>query len=406
MARPATGQVVLRSTAAGRTYARRFRAYGRRQYVTLGTDRDGWTRAKAEDELTLVLAQVRRGTWREPAADPKPVIDRDPTFHEFASRWWASKRLELKPRTVPAYENNLSGHLLVFFARHRLSQITIAEVDRYKTAKLREGSLAHETINKHLVLLGQILDVALEHELITRNPVKVGKRKLRITRGRPVHLDSADHIAALLAAADSLEEHSSGGRKTVGRRALVATLVFAGLRASEACDLLWRDVDLAAGRINVGRAKTSASYREVDVLAVLRDELATWKAHAAATGPDALVFPTRSGARRDKDNIRTRVVAPVVRRAGELVAAQDGHPLPRGVTPHKLRHTFASVLIALGRDPAYVMSQLGHTDARFTLRVYSHVMRRGDDEREQLRALVEGRCVADAGGVTVRREAV
>jgi Phage integrase family len=67
------------------------------------------------------------------------------------------------------------------------------------------------------------------------------------------------------------------------------------------------------------------------------------------------------------------------------------------VTPHKLRHTFASILIALGRDPAYVMGQLGHTDARFTLRVYTHVMRRGDEEREALRALVEGREWAPMG---------
>jgi hypothetical protein len=61
------------------------------------------------------------------------------------------------------------------------------------------------------------------------------------------------------------------------------------------------------------------------------------------------------------------------------------------VTAHKLRHTFASILIALGRDPAYVMTQLGHADPGFTLRVYTHAMRRGDGEREALRGLVEGR---------------
>jgi hypothetical protein len=43
------------------------------------------------------------------------------------------------------------------------------------------------------------------------------------------------------------------------------------------------------------------------------------------------------------------------------------------------------------------MTQLGHTDPRFTLRVYSHVMSRGDDERERLRALVEGRDWAPSG---------
>jgi integrase len=54
------------------------------------------------------------------------------------------------------------------------------------------------------------------------------------------------------------------------------------------------------------------------------------------------------------------------------------------------RHTFASVLIAIGKHPAYVMHQLGHTDPAFTLRVYAHVMRRSPQERERLKPLVEG----------------
>ena len=63
-------------------------------------------------------------------------------------------------------------------------------------------------------------------------------------------------------------------------------------------------------------------------------------------------------------------------------------PLPQRLTPHKLRHTFASVLVALGGDPGYVMDQLGHTDPTFTLRVYRHGMRRDPVSREALRQLV------------------
>jgi hypothetical protein len=40
------------------------------------------------------------------------------------------------------------------------------------------------------------------------------------------------------------------------------------------------------------------------------------------------------------------------------------------------------------------MQQLGHIDSAFTLRVYSHMMRRSDEEREELKALVEGRVLA------------
>jgi len=61
MARQATGAVLEREGKRGRTYALRFRAYGRREYLTLGGTDDGWTRARAELELENVLADVRRG---------------------------------------------------------------------------------------------------------------------------------------------------------------------------------------------------------------------------------------------------------------------------------------------------------------------------------------------------------
>src|SRR5436305_4910403 len=121
MPRPASGQVVERTTARGRTFALRFRAYGRRQYVTLGTAEQGWTRQRGETELENVLADVRRGIWQPPKPAPVVEIAADPTFHEFASGWFAAKRRELRAVTVPKYENELSGHLLPFFAGHRLS---------------------------------------------------------------------------------------------------------------------------------------------------------------------------------------------------------------------------------------------------------------------------------------------
>ena len=88
--------------------------------------------------------------------------------------------------------------------------------------------------------------------------------------------------------------------------------------------------------------------------------------------------------------MRTRVLAPVARRADELLRERGHGPLPEGLTPHKLRHTFASVLLACGEDPASVMAQLGHSDPKFTLRIYTHLMRREPAERARLKALVAG----------------
>ena len=155
MPRPATGQVVERPNKRGMTFALRFRALGERQYVTLGCSADGWTRERADLELANVLADVRRGIWRPPLPEPVSEAPKDPMFHEFASEWYGAKKAELRPNTRTAYKNELSLHLLPFFAGHRLSQITVQEVDRYRQAQLRESEARRTAIAAGQPLLDQ-----------------------------------------------------------------------------------------------------------------------------------------------------------------------------------------------------------------------------------------------------------
>jgi integrase len=127
--------------------------------------------------------------------------------------------------------------------------------------------------------------------------------------------------------------------------------------------------------------------RRIELLPVLQDALATHKAGVKAS-PSDRVFPTQTGAQLNPENFRKRVMEKAVEHANKRLVAQDSVPLPEGLTPHKLRHTFASVLVALGTDPGDVMDQIGHSDAGFTLRVYRHGMRRDVDSKQRLRALV------------------
>jgi integrase len=158
----------------------------------------------------------------------------------------------------------------------------------------------------------------------------------------------------------------------------------AGWRIGEALDARWRDVDLTAGRITVRASKTAAGRRTIDMLPVLRDELLTLAASRRG-GPNERVFGTR-GQRQSPSNIRNRVLTP----ANERLAEAGEVPLPDGLTPHKLRHSYASLLVALGVDPGAVMDQLGHTSAAFSLSVYRHGMRRDQASKDALRHLVGG----------------
>jgi integrase len=228
----------------------------------------------------------------------------------------------------------------------------------------------------------------VEYGHLPANPAAGRRRRLVTPARRPVYLDAAEQIQALLDAARELDNEPRW--RINDRRAIIATLVLAGPRAQELCNLLWRDIDLANGRIHIGRSKTQAGLREISLFPLLRDELAAHKASSYRSGPDDLVFPTGTGGPRDKDNLHKRVLAHALPAADKLLAQRDQIPLPQGVTPHKLRHTFASILVTLGHDPNFVMYALGHTDPKFTLRVYSHIMRRDPSERARLSALVEG----------------
>jgi hypothetical protein len=78
-----------------------------------------------------------------------------------------SRTPELRSRTVDDYKWALSYHLLPWFKDHRLSHITVREVGRYKAAKVKSGQLGAAQINKTLKLLAQIIDTAIEYELIS-----------------------------------------------------------------------------------------------------------------------------------------------------------------------------------------------------------------------------------------------
>lgn len=399
---------------SGRGYALRFRAYGERQYLTLGPEAEGWNRKRAEEELANVMADVRRGIWVPPTRRPRragaaEAVDAMPTFGSFARSLMAARKGEMSEANY-AYKENALAHILPYFDDWPLHELDIQAVDAFRghmvevseaRRRARESDqpmrnewgqalrpLSPATINKTIDTLQWVLSVAVEYRYISENPAAGRRRRLRAKGPAPVHLDSVEQIATLLEAAGQLDRDKRW--LTNDRRPIIATLLFAGPRAGELCNLRWRDVDLANGRIRIGRSKTQAGLREIVLLPLLRDELSAHKARAYRSGADDPVFPTGTGGHRDKDNLRNRILASAVERADHLLEARGQTPLPHGVTPHKLRHTFASILIATGDDPASVMAQLGHTDPKFTLRVYTHIMRRGPAERAQLNALVKG----------------
>lgn len=257
-----------------------------------------------------------------------------------------------------------------------MPEITIPEVDRYRTRKLREGKLSPAITNKTITRLAQILELAVEYGYIQSNPASGKRRRAKADPPKPAWLEP-DQVKPLIEA----------GHNTRAK-ALLATLTLAGPRIQEALELRWCDVSFASPKIRVGHSKTAAGVRMIDMSPALHDYLVSWKFDTPTGEPDDLVFGTRHRKPDTRQNVRKRVLLPAIERANKRLVKDRRDPIGSNITPHKLRYTFASLLFEAGASVPYVMDQLGHADPKVTRKIYAHVMRRQRDTGVTLDELV------------------
>ena len=272
--------------------------------------------------------------------------------------------------------------------RERAALIREREAQQKLPAENREKlprPLSNSSINKTIRLLSTILEQAVEYGHVERNVATGRKRLLKEPKPSRSYLQPPQ-VAALLAAAGQLDHDARYG-DTGRRRPLLATLALAGLRIGEALGLRWRDVSLGSRKLRVVSAKTEAGVREVDISPTLTDVLTEYRTRTRHADPDSLVFPTSAGKRDNPSNTRNRFLADAVEIAN-VKLEEDGHEPIAHVTPHSLRRTFASLLLATGADVPYVMAQLGHEDPKMTLGVYAKVIASKTDHGAAVDGLV------------------
>ncbi len=286
MPRPATGTVLTTPLTDGtRKFRLRFQAAGQRQDVILherpGCDcgcGGGWNERIARTELGNVQARVRAGVWKRTAPPTEPTLPGEAaTFHEYASRWLQAKQdgtigdKPLAPSTYQGYHGNLCGHLLPFFARHRLDEIDSKLCLAFKAHKVREAAelrdaiaagadirdprgrrrvpLSPASIRDLIKLLAMILDEAVEDEIIDRNPARGKRMRVRVPKPARSFLE-LDELAALIDAAsiqDALPSFPAAVLAGDGTQAKVARRTAAGRRPG----------DIAA---ELGLAKATVSF--------------------------------------------------------------------------------------------------------------------------------------------------
>lgn len=134
------------------------------------------------------------------------------------------------------------------------------------------------------------------------------------------------------------------------------------------------DVGKANGGRKLKATKSKASRRSLDIPQQLAHELKLWKLKCAPSAEE-YVFCTLEG-------------KPLHRKAATamLDTAITSAKIKR-LSLHKLRHSFASLLLANGVDIAKVTKLLGHRDSTITLKLYAHFI---DDKRNHVQDLATG----------------
>jgi integrase/recombinase XerD len=266
----------------------------------------------------------------------------------------------LSRNTLEAYRSDLQ-QLGEFLDRHGLSplELTPAELAEFvsELAQGRDGrpACAPATLQRKVACLRSFYRHLRREQVIDHDPA----RELRAprTRARLPKVLSRDEVLALLA------QPQGNTPGAVRDRALLETMYACGLRASEAVALELSDLDMELG---VLRARGKGSKERLvpvggKAIISLRAYLENARPRLLGQREESRVFINQRGAALSRQGLY-KIVRRHARSAG----------LEHRMSPHTLRHTFATHLLAGGCDLRSLQEMLGHADIA-TTQIYTHL---------------------------------
>ncbi|HEV8723144.1 MAG TPA: site-specific tyrosine recombinase XerD [Candidatus Binatia bacterium] len=262
----------------------------------------------------------------------------------------------LAKNTVEAYSRDLAGLADFLVAQHVSAWLDVDsnQIRSYLTTLRRKG-LAPRSVARHSVTLRRLFHFLQSEGLVKENPMP----NLLLTRA-PIKLPqtlSGDDIRKLLGQPDRTEP--LGARD----QAMLELLYATGLRVSELVQLQTQRVSFQGDYLTI-KGKGS-KMRAVPFGRWAREKLATYMSQVRPRllkgKSSSFVFINRSGKPLSRQGFWKLV------RRYALIAGID-----KRVTPHTLRHSFATHLLEGGADLRSVQAMLGHADIS-TTQIYTHV---------------------------------
>lgn len=279
---------------------------------------------------------------------PLPLPTTSPTFAEFSAEWFITHvKTNCKPSSQRSREQILRNHLVPFFGKDHLTDISTSSIERYKALKVR-ADLSAKTVNEHLGVLRKCLSDARDWEKPVASP-KFTKLRAQKPKFNCLTHEEAEHLIVAM--------------NTPRWRAMVIFAIHTGLRRGEIFGLRWEDIDIDNAVLTVRQSIVEgiAGSPKNDRERIIPLDEEAFKALVAMPHTHDLVFH-----RGDGLPLTCSTAQNALYRACKRASL-------RPVGWHTFRHTFASWLAASGVPIPVVQALLGHSTIVMTMR-YTHVV--------------------------------
>lgn len=288
-------------------------------------------------------------------------------FGIIAQDWLDS--VQVSQNTRDEYVKSLNRYWIPALASRPINAIRYSEL-RTLVNNIEWSSA--KTRNNNLIPLRGVFAMAYADELIDRNPADRLKNQIHQKEPPdPFSREEADTIIAHLYTADGWDKIHA---------AYFEFAFYSGMRTSEMLALTWDDVDFRKGYVRVAKARSKGRMNDRTKTAVVRDVLLNDRSRHALQVAKELTFLAggavfRSGRYHAQEEYKTeKAQRAVFTRALKKLGM-------RHRKAYNTRHTYATMLLMAGANPAFVASQLGHS-VTMTLTVYSKWIQGEADQRE------------------------
>jgi integrase len=268
-----------------------------------------------------------------------------------------------------------------------LSGVTVDDLIQFREAILgRAKPITFNNYRQHLVVM---FNFAISNEWLRFSPfVKIKPVHIHRKPKKTVEVPLIEKALLLLESEEKLEALGGAGGRFHPQwfwRLVVKTFFFTGMRLRQLVELQWQDINMEQGKITL-RAEGSKSYREwnIPLPVVIRDELLilmqrSKEMYKGRDFHEQQVFNLTLFSKFKTQFVRNVMIEENVHAFFKRISKALEEP----ISPHRLRHTTATILVRMNKDLKNIQGLLGHTTIKTTLEYV-------ENNIESMRDMVDG----------------